>query len=401
MKKSVTSILGLLFGTALFSAGLINTGPVALAQPASKGSIKIAMPVPLSGPLSYIGQLTGAAAQMGLEDYGRLVTNQGFKLDLQPEDDQSKADVAVAMANRLLTDNDVLAVMGYAQSGLLIPASEVLAKGNLALITPFASNPLVTTRASTKLTVNRVCGRDDVQGPIAAEFAVKTLRAKRIFSINDSSAYGKGLSAAFEQAATTLGAQITSSNGVQETEVDFSTLVNRIAADKPDLIYFGGFYTQAAALLKQLRQKSVNIALLGGDGLDASELQKLGGEATKNVYFTTNAPPLSALPAAKRFAARHKAKFNVDPVGYSTYIYDATRAVIQGISDAIKANKGERPSREQVASAIRAVKFQGLGVRVAFDENGDIEKAKYFVIEASTDYNANKVRKALTAPAPK
>ena len=396
MKKSVIATISLLFGLSLIATGL-----VAVAQPASKGTIKIAMPVPLSGPLSYIGQLTGAAAQLGLEDFGRLVGKQGFKLELQPEDDQAKADVAVAMANRLLTDNDVLAVMGYAQSGLLIPASEVLAKGSLAVITPFASNPLVTTRASTKAIVNRVCGRDDVQGPVAAEFAVKTLRAKRIFSINDSSAYGKGLSAAFEQAATSLGAQITSSNGVQETEVDFSTLVNRIATDKPDLIYFGGFYTQAAALLKQLRQKSVNTALLGGDGLDASELQKLGGEAIKNVYFTTNAPPLSALPAAKRFSVRYKAKFNSDPIGYSTYIYDATRATIQGISDAIKINKGERPTREQVATAIRAVKFQGLGVRVAFDQNGDVEQGKYFVIEANTDYNMNKVRKALTASAPK
>jgi branched-chain amino acid transport system substrate-binding protein len=381
-------------GALILGFGLTASGQ-------SKGTIKIVSQTPLSGGQSVLGTATKNGVELAVQDFGKLVTAYGFKLVFEPYDDQANKDIGVVNANRLINDNDVLGVVGHVNSGVAIPSSEVYARVGLTMVSPSNTNPLITDRKSTAAVTNRVCGRDDVQGPAGAEFAVKTLKAKRIYVLNDKTAYGEGIAAAFAARAKELGAQIIVDQGIESTERDFSSLLNRAVVDKPDVMYFGAIYDQAAPLIKQARAKGMTATIMGGDGWDSSDLQALAGaENMKNVYFTTTSAPISALPAAKRFAERYKAKFNKDPEGYSAYGYDAARVVIQAIANAIRDGKGAKPARAAVAKAVRGVKFAGITGAIAFNARGDLPVAKYVVIAPQTEYTQNKVAQIVSVASP-
>ena len=370
------------------------------AQAQNKGTIKIVSQTPLSGGQAVLGEAIKNGVTMAVEEFGKTVTAYGFRFVYEPYDDQATPTVGTTNANRIINDADVLGVVGHLNSGVAIPSSEVYSKVGLAAVSPANTNPKVTDRKSTAGVMSRVCGRDDVQGPAGAEFAVAK-GWKKIYVLNDKTAYGQGIADAFSKRAKELGATVMVETGFDSKDTDFSSVLNRAAADKPDVIYFGAIYDQAGLLVKQAKQKGITAAFLGGDGWDGSDLQKIAGpENIKNVYFTTTSAPVSALPAAKRFGDKYKAKFGKDPEGYSAYGYDAARVVIQGISAAIKGANGAKPSREAVAKAIRTVKFNGITGRVEFNDRGDLKIAKYFVIEAQGEYTANKVVKSVSVAAP-
>jgi branched-chain amino acid transport system substrate-binding protein len=380
----------------------VLVGGLMISSAAEKGTIKVVSQSPLSGGQSVLGDAVKNGAQLAMDDFGKLITSWGFKLSFEPLDDQAKPDIGTANANRVINDADVLGVVGHFNSGVSVPASEVYAKVGLVMISPTNTGTKVTDRGLPN--VNRVCGRDDVAGPAIAQFAIKTLKAKRMFVLSDKTAYGDGISAEVSKTLKAAGVEISFETGIDASETDFSSVLNRAVVDKPDAVFFGAIYDQAAVLLKQMRQKGITAPLLGGDGYDGSDLQKIAGpDLIKNVYFATMGAPLSALPSAKRFAERYKAKFGKSPEGYSAYAYDAARAVLQGISSAIRAGGGAKPSREAVAKAVRAVSFMGLTGKIAFNERGDLPVAKYFIIAAQPEYNNNKVFNTIivNAPTPK
>lgn len=389
------------FGRVVAGAALLAAmASVAVAQ--DKGTIKIVSQSPLSGPQSVAGEGIMLGAQMAVADYGDLLSKLGFKVVLQPEDDQATPNVGVANANRVLNDPQVLGVVAHYNSGVAIPSSEVYAKDNLVMVSPAATNPMVTDRDSTRAIANRICGRDDIQGPAGASYATTVLKARKIYVINDKSAYGSGIAQAFEAAVKKDGgATIALSTGVDQNETDFSSILNRARIDKPDLVYYGGTYPQGSLVLKQMRQKGIQAAFLGGDGLDSGDLQKIAGaESMANAFFTTTAVPLAELPAAAKFAVAYKAKFNKDPEVYSAYGYDAARVLITAIASTASAKKGTMPGRAEVAAAVRLTKLDGVTGAIAFNANGDLAKAKYVVIAAGPSADKNKIIKILEVAAP-
>ena len=387
MKKGIVALAVAFGATALIAASAQN-----------KGTIKIVSQTPLSGGQAKNGGAIKSGVELALDDFKALVTSQGYKLVYEPYDDQAKPDVGTANANKIINDADIYGVVGHLNSGVAIPSSEVYAKVGLVMVSPANTNPRVTDRLLPN--VNRICGRDDVQGPAGADYVVNVLKAKKVFVINNKTAYGQGIADAFEARAKALGAT-TVPTAVAEQDTDFSAVLNRIVAEKPDAIYFGGIYDQIGLFIKQAKGKGVNAPIVGGDGMDGSDLQKIGGpENMKNIFFTTTSAPISALPAAKRFAEKYKAKFGKDPEGYSAYGYDAARVVIQGIANSLRATKGAKPSRDAVAKAIRAVKFNGITGRIEFNGRGDLPTAKYFIVQAAPEYTDNKVIRAVTVAAP-
>jgi branched-chain amino acid transport system substrate-binding protein len=371
------------------------------AEAQNKGNIKIVSQTPLSGSSSNLGIAIRNGVELAMDDFGKLVRAYGFKFTYEPLDDRGDKEVGTANANRLINDPDILGVVGHLNSSVAVPSSEVYARVNLTMVSPANTAEAVTDRNSTSKITNRVCGRDDVQGPAGADFVVNTLKAKKVYIINDKTTYGEGLARAFTERLKGLGITPAFETGIESKELDFSTFLNRAAADKPEVIYFAGLYGQVGPFIKQARTKGVTAAIVGGDGYDSSDLQKLAGaENMKNVYFTTTSAPISSLPAAKRFADRYKAKFKVSPEGYSAYGYDAARVVIQGIADATRAAKGAKPTREAVAKAVRGVKFAGVTGNVSFNERGDLPLATYVIVAAAPDPNNNKVTKLVKVAAP-
>ncbi|HTU02128.1 MAG TPA: branched-chain amino acid ABC transporter substrate-binding protein, partial [Candidatus Sulfotelmatobacter sp.] len=366
-------VLGLLL------AGLLAPGLCLAGQ--SKGTVKIATQSPLSGDQSAVGEGIKLGAQLAIEQLKGPIEKLGFKVELVPFDDQAKPDVGVANARNMITDKEILAVVGHYNSGVAIPSSEVYKEAMLVEISPANTNPVVTDRNLPN--VNRVCGRDDVQGAVGAEFA-KSLKIKTAYVIHDKTTYGQSVAEFFRDDAKKLGIEVLGFEGTEEKS-NFDPILTPIRAKNPDLIYFGGIYSQGAPLFKQAREKGIRAKFLGPDGLDSPDLAKIGGPAVVGMYYTTAAGPVAFYPKAKDFVKMYKEKFKKEPQPYSAEAYDSTAIALKAIENAINAGGGKMPSREAVSAAVRKVKYSGITGDIEFDGKGDRKKAGYFILQVVSE----------------
>src|SRR3989475_2138357 len=344
-----------------------------------KGTIKIATQSPLSGGQAALGEGIKLGAQLAIEKSKAALEKQGFKVDLVPFDDQAKPDVGVANAKNIIADKDILAVIGHLNSGVAIPSSEVYKEVSLAMISPANTNPVVTDRGYPS--VNRVCGRDDVQGVVGSEFAHATMKAKSVYIIHDKTPYGQGVAEFFRDDAKKKGLKVVRFEGTQEKS-NFDPIITPMKAQNPDVIYFGGIYDQAAPFFKQAREKGVKGKFLGPDGMDSSDLTKIAGKAVVGMYYTSAAGPASVLPKAKAFSEEFKKKFGKNPEPYAAEAYDAATVALKAVDAAVK---GGKVSREDVATAVRKTKHSGITGDIEFDSKRDRKKAIYFELQVVSD----------------
>ncbi|HWL23510.1 MAG TPA: branched-chain amino acid ABC transporter substrate-binding protein [Ureibacillus sp.] len=380
-KKSIGLLLSSVLTVGILAAcssGSPSNSSEGTETSSGKTVIKIATQSPLSGGSSVIGDAIKSGAQMKLEEEKAKFEELGFILQLEPYDDQGDPKKGVSNANLIGADEAIYGVIGHYNSGVAIPSSEVYEKYNIVMVSP-ANTAVEVTERGLK-TVNRIVARDDLQGPAGAAYAVKDLGAKKIFVINDKTAYGVGISDTFTKAAKELGAEIVGEGSVTIGEKDFNGVINQITTASPDLVYFGGLYSEGGILIKQARDKGITVPFMGGDGMDSSGLVDIAGESVKNTYITSIAGDSNATEAGRKFVADYKAKFNKDPESFSVYGYDSMGVFLKGLEEAINANGGKLPSKADVAAAVRAVKdYEGALTTVTFDDKGDNVNSKVFI----------------------
>lgn len=343
-----------------------------------KKVIKIVTQSPLSGGSATLGEAIKLGAQLAIDQQMDKFAELGFELKLDAQDDQGDPKKGVANANLVVADKSVLGVVGHLNSGVSIPASEVYEKNNLVSVSPASTATDYTDRGLK--TVSRVVARDDFQGPAGAQYAVETLGAKKIFVVQDKTAYGSGLADAFKEAAEDLGAEVVGYEGITVGEKDFNGVLNQVASKKPDLIYYGGLYAEGGILVKQAREKGLDIPFMGGDGLDSSTFVEIAGDAVKNTFITSVAGDTTQSEEGTKFAEDYKAAFSKNIESYSAYAYDSAAVLLAGIEKAIKENDNKLPTREEVTKAVRATQdYRGVVTEVGFDEKGDNKFAKIFI----------------------
>ena len=391
-----TSIRSVLTMCATLAIALLPLGPGVDAQ--GKGTIKIATQSPLSGGQAALGEGIKLGTQLAVDKFKGPLEKMGYKVEVVPFDDQAKPDVGVANARNIIADKDILAVIGHLNSGVAIPSSDVYKEVTLTMISPANTNPTVTDRNYPN--VNRVCGRDDVQGVVGSEFAAGQ-KAKSVYIVHDKTTYGQGVAEFFRDDAKKKGIEVMGFEGTEEKS-NFDPILTPIRAKNPAVVYFGGIYDQGAPFFKQAREKGIKAKFMGPDGMDSSDLTKIAGKAVVGMYYTSAAGPASALPKAKGFVEDYKKKFGKNPEPYAAEAYDAAAIALKAIEAAAKG--GKMPARETVAAEVRKVKYSGITGDIEFDGKGDRKKSNYFVLEVVSDnpekWGDNKIVKQLAIAAP-
>ncbi|PAE09354.1 branched chain amino acid ABC transporter substrate-binding protein [Terribacillus saccharophilus] len=337
-------------------------------------TVKIALQAPMSGGSATLGEAIKNGAVMAVEEEKAAFEEAGFSLELVEYDDQGDPQKGVSNAQIIGSDQDVYGVVAHLNSGVFIPSSEVYERYNIPSVSPASTATDVTDRGLKS--VNRIVARDDFQGPAGAKYAVQEIGAKKIFVINDKTAYGQGLATAFAEAAAEEGAEIVGEAGITVGEKDFNGVLNQVSSADPDLVYFGGLYSEGGLLIKQARDNGIDAAFMGGDGLDSSTLVEIAGDTISNVYLTSVAGDSSATEFAKNYEEEYGAK----PESFSIYGYDSAKVLMEGILNAAEENGGELPAKDKVAAAVRAIDdYEGEMTQVSFDDKGDNEFAKIFI----------------------
>jgi branched-chain amino acid transport system substrate-binding protein len=358
--------------------------PTAQAQIAPKrGVIKVVTHSPLTGALSTLGVDVKSGAELAAEQLSGPLRKMGFELELAAYDDQADRDVGVENAKQIVADPDILCGVGHLNSGVMLLASEEYHRAGLAFVSP--ANTLAQLTERGYLEVNRIVGRDDRQGALGAEFA-QSLGVKTVKVFHDDTPYGIGVSEAFVARAEELGLAVVGFETTIERS-DFRSEIAGTLKTNPDMVYFAGTYDQVGVFFRQARERGYRGLFMGPDGLDSSALAEIAGDAltTGGAYYTTVAGPASAYPGAARFVQDFQARFGRYPQPFAAQAYDAMGICLAGIERAAAENGGNRPTREQVARAVRATQnYAGLTGRLSFDEKGDLEIARYLVIKVTS-----------------
>ena len=372
---------------------------------AADKAIKIATQSPLSGDQSVIGVDIKRGAELALAQLGGPLKEMGFEVALAPFDDQANPDTGVANAKRIVSDPAILAVVGHYNSGVQIPSSEVYHSAGLCNVSPANTNPKVTSRGY--LEVNRIVGRDDVQGVVGADYAAAK-GVKTAFIVHDKTAYGQGIAEFFKKRAIENGIKVFGFEGTEE-KANFDALLAPVIAGSPDLVYFGGMAFQAAVLFKQARERGYEGMYLSDDGFDSSDASKIGGKTLlggDGTFYSTVSGPASVYEGTAKFIADFKAKYSADPQPFAAQSFDSMAISLKAIENAAKAAGGKVPTRKAVSEAVRALKdFKGITGTFTFNEIGDPAKALYFVIQVKSanpaDWSKNEIVQTLEIAPPK
>jgi len=336
-----------------------------------KGSdtIPIAVVGPVTGQYASFGAQMTNGGQMAVDDINAAGGVLGKKLDLDIGDDACDPKQAVAVANQM-TGNGVALVAGHYCSGSSIPASKVYAESNMVQISPASTNPAFTDdRAGPN--IYRVCGRDDQQGGIAGKYLATHFADKNIAFVHDKTAYGKGLADETKKALNAAGKQEAMYEAITAGEKDYSALVSKLKQANIDIVYFGGYHTEAGLIIRQMRDQGLNTILMGGDALITQEFWSITGPAGEGTLMTFSPDPRKN-PAAAEVVKRFKDK-GIEPEGYVLYTYAAIQAWKQA------ADKAKSVDSAEVVKALNDTEFDTVVGKFKFNEKGDPNLPPYAV----------------------
>ncbi len=335
------------------------------------GTVTIGFQGPLSGPNS---------PQLGIngEDGVKLAIKQAndskvlpYTLKLDSSDDQGTPDQGPTAARKLV-DDKVIAVIGPMYSGATKASEPIFSQAGILSVSPSATNPALTTLGFK--TFVRIIAPDTIQGKAAADYIVKKLGAKKVFSLDDNSDYGTGLSKALDAQLQADGATVTH-DGINPTKI-YSSEATKIIGDNPDAVYYSGYYSEFGPLVKALKGAGYKGALLSGDGSNDDQFIKDAGGASiaNGTYLTCACGDANSDPKAAAFVTAYKALNGAAPGTYSGEAYDATNALIQ-----VLKGLGDKPTTSAVVDAYKKVDYVGLTKTIKFTSAGEVEGDAVYV----------------------
>lgn len=340
------------------------------------GLLLAATPAAADITLAVIGPMTGQDASMGEQvrrgvDAAVAAANDqggvlGQKIKVLYKDDGCDPKQGVALANQLAGEG-VAGVIGPMCSGSAIPVSKVLAEEGIVMISPSATNPVLTDEATGN--VFRVCGRDDQQGAAIGAYIAKHFTGKNIAIIHDKTAFGHGQAEEVRKALNTASIKATSFDAINRGERDFSALVAKLKADKVAVVFFGGYHAEAGLLVRQMHDQKLGIQLISGDGLTTSEFWSITGAAGTGTLMAFNPDPRKN-PSAQEAVARIRAG-GFEPEGFTLQSYAAVEVLLAAMTKAGKTDGGT------VAAAIRAQDYLTVLGTLGFDAKGDVKNPQF------------------------
>jgi branched-chain amino acid transport system substrate-binding protein len=350
-------ILGFALAVPLAGCGEeSNTTPVAVAGP-------------ITGQYASFGVQMKNGAELAVADINAAGGVLGKALELRIGDDACDPKQAVAVANQL-SGSRVALVAGHYCSGSSIPASKVYAESDVVQISPASTNPALTdNRAGPN--VYRVCGRDDQQGSVAGKYLAGHFGDKNIAIVHDKTAYGKGLADETKKALNQAGKQEALFEAITAGEKDYSALVSKLKQAEIDVLFLGGYHTEAGLIVRQMRDQGMNTVLMGGDALVTHEYWSITGPAGEGSLMTFSPDPRKN-PAAAEVVQRFKDK-GIEPEGYVLYTYAAIQAWKQAVE------KAGSIAAADVVKALNDTEFDTVIGKFRFDAKGDPSLPPYAV----------------------
>ena len=361
--------LNLKFFGVVMTTGFLLSSLTGCNKPAGADVIKVGEFASLTGKEATFGISSHEGTLLAVEEINAGGGVLGKKIELLTEDDLSKAGEPATVVNKLISRDGVVAILGEVSSSRSLEAAPICQQARIPMISPSSTNPKVTETGDF---IFRVCFIDPFQGTVMANFATKTLKAKKVAVFTDvKSDYSKGLAKYFKEGFTSSGGQIVTELDFNGGDKDFKAQLTAIKSATPDAVFVPAYYTDVALICIQAKQLGLNVPLFGGDGWESDQLVKIGQDAVEGNYFSTHYAPDVATEQSKHFVAAYQKRFAGKlPDAMAALGYDS--ALI--LADAIK--RAGTTDGQKVRDALAVTKdFHGATGQITINEKRDATKA--------------------------
>jgi branched-chain amino acid transport system substrate-binding protein len=341
----------------------------AKSAPAAGGTeVRIGHVGPLTGGIAHLGKDNENGARLAIDEAnaaGIKIGGNDVKFTLVAEDDQADPKVGTTVAQKLV-DAKVVGVVGHLNSGTSIPASPIYNQAGIPVISGSATNPKLTEQGFKNQF--RVVGRDDQQGPAIASYLAGERKPKLVAVIDDATAYGEGIANEVEKTLKAANIKVLPREKGTDKTTDWKAILTKLRGQKPDAVFYGGMDATGGPLLKQGRELGIKAVFSFGDGACTDKMKELAGDAAEGLLCSQAGIPVAA--ASKKFLEAYKKKFNIDPILYAPFTYDAANALIEAMK---KANSTDPKA---YLPELQKLTFTGSTGPISFDDKGDRKDAE-------------------------
>uniref|UniRef100_A0A7C5EQ08 ABC transporter substrate-binding protein n=1 Tax=Desulfobacca acetoxidans TaxID=60893 RepID=A0A7C5EQ08_9BACT len=304
---------------------------------------------------------------------GLKVGDKAWRLTLFVEDNEDKPESAAAVAKKLISQNNVLAIIGPNASGNAIPAARICEDAKVIMISPWSTNPKTTENLKY---VFRACFLDDFQGEVMAKFAREHLKAETAAVLYDvASEYNKGIAEFFRKSFEVLGGKVVAFESYTKDDKDFSSQLTKIKAANPAVLFLPNYYNEVPLQVQQARRLGLTCQIIGSDSWGSDELLKLGGRDLEGCYFSTHYAPDIATPKAQKFIKEYEGKYGKKPDDVAALTYDSMELLLSAIT------KAGVVDRQKVRDALATItEFAGVTGTMKFTGTGDPTKSAVILL---------------------
>lgn len=333
-----------------------NTGDIVVGEFAS-----------LTGQTATFGQSVTEGSKLAFEEINTAGGVLGRQIKAVTEDDQSKTEDANAAVEKLISRDNVIALLGEVASSRSMAAAPVAQKNQIPMISPASTNEEVTKKGDY---IFRICFIDPFQGEALANFALKSLNAKRAAVLVDvRQDYSLGLADAFKRTFIAQGGQIVQEQSYSSSDKEFRAQLTSVRGAQPDVIFVPGYYNEVSLIVRQARELGIKVPMLGGDGWDSPELTKGAEKAFENTYLSNHFAKEDPDPLVQSFVSKYKQKYGKDPDAMAALGYDAARILADAIT---RAGTTEGP---KLRDAIAQTKdFMGVTGKITINAQRNADK---------------------------
>lgn len=363
MKRVSKVLTALVLGTVL--AGLA-AGCGGVEKKAD--TIKVGANLEMTGGSASYGISSKNAIELAFKEINEKGGINGKQLELVVADNKSEAAEATNAMQKLVSQDNVVAVIGPNLSSSVIAASAINNSAKVLDIAPMATNPYVTVDQASGKTKDfnyRTCFIDPFQGTVMAKFATAELGVgNAAILIDNSSDYAKGLAQFFKENFVKEGGAVTAEESYLQKDTDFKATLTKIKATNPDFLYVPGYYQEVGLIVKQARELGMNMPIAGGDGWDSAKMPEIAGAAAlNNTYFSSLYSPEDSSDINKNFVAAYEKAYGQKPDVFAALSYDSALLV----AEAIKNAGSTEPAKISEAMA-KINGFSGVSGSVTFDD---------------------------------
>lgn len=331
-------------------------------------TIKVGANLEMTGGSASYGISSKNAIELAFKEINEKGGINGKQLELVVADNKSEAAEATNAMQKLVSQDNVVAVIGPNLSSSVIAASAINNSAKVLDIAPMATNPYVTVDQASGKTKDfnyRTCFIDPFQGTVMAKFATAELGVgNAAVLIDNSSDYAKGLAQFFKENFVKEGGAVTAEESYLQKDTDFKATLTKIKATNPDFLYVPGYYQEVGLIVKQARELGMNMPIAGGDGWDSAKMPEIAGAAAlNNTYFSSLYSPEDSSDINKNFVAAYEKAYGQKPDVFAALSYDSALLV----AEAIKNAGSTEPVKISEAMA-KINGFSGVSGSVTFDD---------------------------------